>query len=225
MIVSLLSPKGGCGKSTTALMLATVFAQNRDLSIAVIDADPRQSLARVWMSRRDAEQIGPPPFDLISDISDDSILDTLDAARERYDLIFVDLEGVAGLMASYAASSSDMCVVPMRPSALDGDAAGAALKMIADTGRAARREVKAYILITQTDAAITTTSYREVLAELDAAQIPRLKTELIRRAPFERVMAEGKTIFELKHTPSVQSAINNIAQLGIEMAAIMEAEE
>ena len=31
MIVSILSPKGGCGKSTTALTLASVFAQNPDL--------------------------------------------------------------------------------------------------------------------------------------------------------------------------------------------------
>ena len=225
MIVSVLSPKGGCGKSTTTLMLATVFAENKDLSIAIVDADPRQSLARVWKSKRSDDTHGPLPFTVISDTSDATILDTLDEAGEQYDLVFVDLEGVAGLMASYAASSSDMCIIPMRPSALDGDAAGSALKMVRDAGRAARRDVEAYILITQTDAAIVTTSYKEVLAELDASGVNRFQTELMRRAPFERVMAEGRTIFELQKSVSVQRAINNVVQLGIEMANVMEASE
>ena len=203
MIVSVLSPKGGCGKSTSALTLATVFANNPDLSVAIVDADPRQSIARVWLGKRKSEGLGKPPFEVISDPSDGSILDTLEAAEAKHDLVFVDLEGVAGLMASYAASASDMCIIPMRPSALDGDAAGAALKMIRDAGRAARKEL---------------------LAELDGAGVERLQTELMRRAPFERVMAEGKTLFELGHNQSVASAISNTARLGKELAEILEAE-
>lgn len=224
MIVSVLSPKGGCGKSTSALTLASVFSNNADLSVAIIDADPRQSIARVWLGKRKAEKLGEPPFKVISDPSDSSILDTLEAAEKAHDLVFVDLEGVAGLMASYAASASDLCIIPMRPSALDGDAAGAALKMIRDAGRAARRAVPARVLITQTDAAIMTTSHRELLAELDGAGIERLQTELMRRAPFERVMAEGRTLFELAPSKSVASAIDNTARLGQELADILEAQ-
>lgn len=224
MIVSVLSPKGGCGKSTSALTLASVFSNNPDLSVAIVDADPRQSIARVWLNKRQAEGLGEPPFKVISDPSDSSILDTLEEAGSLYDLVFVDLEGVAGLMASYAASASDLCIIPMRPSALDGDAAGAALKMIRDAGRAARRTVPSRILITQTDAAIMTTSHRELLAELDGAGIERLQTELMRRAPFERVMAEGKTLFELTPNQSVASAISNTAKLGKELADLLEAQ-
>lgn len=224
MIVSVLSPKGGCGKSTSTLTLASVFSNNPDLSVAIVDADPRQSIARVWLSKRTEEGLGDPPFKVISDPSDSSILDTLEEAGSVHDLVFVDLEGVAGLMASYAASASDLCIIPMRPSALDGDAAGAALKMIRDAGRAARRTVPSRILITQTDAAIVTKSHRELLAELDGAGIERLQTELMRRAPFERVMAEGKTLFELAPSQSVASAISNTAKLGKELADILEAQ-
>jgi len=224
MIVSILSPKGGCGKSTATLTLASVFANNEDLSIAIVDADPRQSIARVWLGKRNEEKLDPPPFSVVSDPSENTILDTLEEVGETNDLVFVDLEGVAGLMASYAASASDLCIIPMRPSALDGDAAGAALKMIRDAGRAARRTVPTRILITQTDAAIVTKSYKELMAELDGAGVERLQTELMRRAPFERVMAEGRTLFELKDSQSVASAISNTARLGKELADILEAQ-
>ena len=100
MIVSVLSPKGGCGKSTATLTLATVFADNPDLDIAIVDADPRQSIARVWMDKRNAAELDAPPFAVLSDFNDATILDTLEKARDTYDLTFVDLEGVAGLMAS-----------------------------------------------------------------------------------------------------------------------------
>lgn len=222
MIISILSPKGGCGKSTTALTLATVFANNPSLAVAIVDADPRQSIARVWLDKRAAESLDPPPFKVISDSSDNSILDTLEEAEEQFDLVIVDLEGVAGLMATYAASASDLCIVPMRPSALDGDAAGAALKMIRDSGRAARRTVPTRILVTQTDAAIVTKSHKELLSELDEAGVARLQTELMRRAPFERVMAEGKTLFELVQSHSVASALKNSITLGKELATVME---
>ncbi len=223
MIVSVLSPKGGSGKSTSTLTLATVFAENPELSVVIVDADPRQSLARVWFEKREEAKLGEPKFGIISDYSEGSILDTLEAANEKYDLVFVDLEGVAGLMASYAAAASDMCIVPMRPSALDGDAAGSALKMIRDAGRTARREIPARILLTQTDAALVTTSYRELVQELEEGNVARFDVELVRRAAFERMIAEGKTLFELDRTKAAQGAINNAVYLGQEVAAVLEA--
>jgi len=224
MIVSVLSPKGGCGKSTATLTLATVFADNSDLDIAIVDADPRQSIARVWMDKRNAAGLDAPPFAVLSDFNDATILDTLEKARDTYDLTFVDLEGVAGLMASYAAAAADACIIPMRPSALDGDAAGAALKMIGDTGRTSRRTIPTRVLLTQTEAALISVSYREIIQELDEGSVPRFKTELIRRAAFERMMAEGKTLFELDRTKAVLGAVSNAALVGQELAAILEEE-
>ena len=89
MIVSVLSPKGGCGKSTATLTLASVFAKNEDLSIAIVDADPRQSIARVWLGKRNEENLGNAPFKVISDPSDNTILDTLEAAGDDHDLVLL----------------------------------------------------------------------------------------------------------------------------------------
>ncbi len=100
----------------------------------------------------------------------------------------------------------------MRPSALDGDAAGSALK----------RTIPSTVLITQTDAAVTTVSHREVIAELDRSDVRRCKVELIRRAPYERVMAEGRTLFELEPSRSVLRAQDNARALAREIAGMME---
>jgi len=41
IIVAVSNPKGGAGKSTTTLLLASYLAQN-GASVCVVDADPRQ---------------------------------------------------------------------------------------------------------------------------------------------------------------------------------------
>ncbi|XP_051912482.1 protein ParA-like [Hippocampus zosterae] len=218
-----MSPKGGCGKSTTVMVLASALSTNEDLSIAVVDADPRQSLARVWIGKREESEIGEPPFTVTSEIKETEIVDMLEKVEESADVVIVDLEGAAGLMSSYVATSADLCIVPMRPSALDGDAAGSALKLIRSTGKAMKREIPTVVLITQTDAAITTRSHREVVEELDSAGIRRCSVELMKRAPFERMMAEGKTLFELADTESVAKARENAKAMAREIVAIVEA--
>jgi len=192
---------------------------------ASVDADPRQSLGRVWLAKREQNNLGTPPFTLLAETDESAIVDRLEQIEEPNDVVIVDLEGVAGLMSSYVASSSDLCIVPMRPSALDGDAAGSALKLIQATSKTMKRRIPSAVLITQTDAAITTTSHREVIAELDRSGVCRCKVELIKRAPYERVMAEGRTLFELEPSHSVLRAQDNAGALAREITEMMEAAE
>jgi len=217
MKVAVLSPKGGCGKSTTTLALASVFSENKSLKVGILDADPRQSIARVWLGKRQNGSVGDAPFNISADANETSFLDTLEEISEGTDLTLIDLEGVNGLMATYAAAAADLCLVPMRPSILDSDAASQAIRMIRDAGRTSRREIKYKILISQTDPALQTTSYREMLSELDDANIPRFKAELMRRAPFERMMTTGKTLMEMDRSESVEKAIINVSAIASEV--------
>ena len=68
--------------------------------------------------------------------------------------------------------------------------------MIRDAGRAARRSIPARILLTQTDAVIMTTSYRELLSEFGRAAVSRLRTELVRRARLYKGVDFARTNLE-----------------------------
>jgi|GEM_PF-815341 len=222
MNIAILSPKGGCGKSTTALALASVFAHNPDLSVAIIDADPRQNLAKIWQNIRDQGGKKAAPFTLLSSIDPDGILDTLEDTQTRFDLAFIDIEGIATVLASYAASASDFCIIPMRPSLWDVMAANDTRRMIKTAGKSVKRDIPSRVLFTQTDAALTTRSHSEIARDLDQANVPRFETELIRRAPFERMVAEGLTLLEMDKTQSVVSATNNAVAIAQELSGILE---
>jgi chromosome partitioning protein len=74
-VISFANPKGGAGKTTTALLLATELASH-GAAVTVIDADPER-----WISQWGALSGKPENISIISDITEDSIVDEIEAAN------------------------------------------------------------------------------------------------------------------------------------------------
>lgn len=119
--VSIVSQKGGAGKTTLAVHLATA-AQQAGLTVAVIDLDP-QATARRWGEKR-----GRVP-EVVSDHAI-RLPALLEAARANgADLVFVDTAPNADQAALGAARAADLILIPCRPSAFDLEAVEATLTL------------------------------------------------------------------------------------------------
>lgn len=88
-ILAVTSPKGGVGKTTTAVTLAAIAALVLNLRVLLVDADANES-AISWTKRALDESM---PFDLASGAANPAELHQLRQAR-RHDLTIVDLPGV-----------------------------------------------------------------------------------------------------------------------------------
>jgi chromosome partitioning protein len=71
------SPKGGVGKSTAAVLLATELA-GHGAAVTVIDADPNKPLSQ-WAGRPGK----PPSLTVVADTTEDTIIDTIERRPER----------------------------------------------------------------------------------------------------------------------------------------------
>src|SRR6516225_1208282 len=118
------SPKGGAGKSTSAVVLATELA-GRGAAVAIVDADPNKPVSR-WATRPGK----PESLTIVVDVSEDSILDQIDQAACQAAFVIVDLEGTASLMVGYAISRADLVIVPVQGSHLDATEAAKAIKLV-----------------------------------------------------------------------------------------------
>jgi len=94
--IAFANPKGGAGKTTTALLLATELA-TRGAQVTVIDADPEK-----WISQWATLGKMPKGLTVIQDVSEDSIMDVIDTATRSAQFVIVDLEGTASLMVANA---------------------------------------------------------------------------------------------------------------------------
>ena len=69
-----LTPKGGAGKSTSAVLLASELA-NRGGAVTIIDADPNKPVSH-WAKRSEL----PKRISVVSDVSEDTIIDQIEEA-------------------------------------------------------------------------------------------------------------------------------------------------
>src|ERR671921_2184444 len=100
------SSKGGAGKSTSAVLLATQLAE-RGAEVTLIDADPNRHLA-VWASKPGR----PLNIMVVADVTEQAVIGQIDRAARQTAFVIVDLEGTASRMVVYAMRRADLVVIP-----------------------------------------------------------------------------------------------------------------
>lgn len=96
--IAFISPKGGVGKTTAALLLASQLA--RGARVSVIDADPNHPIAS-WAKGTAL----PDNLSIVADVDEDNILDRIEEAAASTPFVIVDLEGTAAKIVLLSRSS------------------------------------------------------------------------------------------------------------------------
>ena len=100
------NPKGGSGKSTTALVLGLTLA-GKGARVTLIDADANHPLT-TWHDGR------PRQVEVIGGLTDETFVSTLDHEAACRDAVIVDLEGAATRIVSRAIMRADLTLIPMQ---------------------------------------------------------------------------------------------------------------
>ena len=191
-VIAFANPKGGTGKTTSALLLAEQLATT-NARVGMLDCDPNQNLVSWQEQRRAAGRampctVHPRP-------AEDEMVEMIDSLDDTYDFLIVDLEGTAAQIVTFALSRSDFCLIPFEPTPMETRQAARAVKLIESTGRMIRQTIPYALLMTRTNAAFQTSDERDVRAALENR--PVLPASLVRRAAFTRIFRESLLLSEL----------------------------
>ena len=118
------SSKGGVGKSTSAVVLASELAR-KGAGVTILDADPNRPVSQ-W-ARRPGR---PENLTVLADVTETTVIDLIEQAAARTPFVVVDLEGTASMTVAYAISRADLVVIPTQGSQLDAAEAAKAVKLI-----------------------------------------------------------------------------------------------
>ena len=125
--VAIISQKGGAGKTTLALHLAT-SATLEGRNTAIIDLDPQASAAN-WADRREADL----PVVLSAHAS--RLAHEMKRVEEMEgELLIIDTAPHSDSAALEAAKAADLILVPCRPAILDIEAISNTLDLVRTTG-------------------------------------------------------------------------------------------
>jgi chromosome partitioning protein len=199
------SPKGGAGKSTSAVVLATELAQ-RGAAVTVVDADPNHPVSQ-WARRPGC----PQTLTVIGDISEETIIDTIENASAKTAFVVVDLEGTASLTVAYAISRADLVVIPVQGSQLDAAEAAKAIRLIRQQEKAFARRIPYAVLFTRTSSAIKPRTFQHIRGEFSDHGVPAFQTQMHERDAFRAIFSFGGTLESLDPTQvsNVEAAVGN----------------
>lgn len=120
--ISLVSRKGGSGKSMLAIHLAVCAARRRQ-RVVVLDLDPQGSILR-WSARRDDNPRRASAVVTVERARAREVPTLLSSAREQgADLVLIDTPGVADVDTARVVQIADFVLCPVRPFRADCDAA------------------------------------------------------------------------------------------------------
>jgi len=185
------SPKGGVGKSTAAVLLASELASHGG-TVTMIDADPNKPLSH-WASLPGK----PERLTVIDTATEDTIIDVIESAALKTTFVIVDLEGTASMMAGYAMSRSDLVIIPTQGSHLDATEAVKAVKLVQSQERAFRKKIPYAILFTRTSAAIRPRTLQNVETQFADNKIPMFGAQIHEREAYRAIFAFGGTLADL----------------------------
>ena len=204
--IAFVSPKGGSGKSTAAVILGTELAR-RGHQVSIIDADPRKAVMR-WAKN------GKQPETLVAigdNVTEATILDLIGEAQRRSVFVIIDVEGSANMIVGYAMSRADLVVIPTKGSYLDATAAITAIKFVRRQEQAYGRDIPFSILITQTSPAVRSRTLKGIEGDFAQEGVPVFKAALHERDAFRALFSYGGTLATLdpKKVSGLQAASAN----------------
>jgi len=203
-VIVFSSSKGGAGKTTSSTLLACELA--RGASVTVIDADPNRNVLD-WAALPGK----PDALTVIGEVTEDNIIDHIEAASAASTFVVLDLPGAASLMNSYALSLADLVIIPIQGSQLDAAQAARSMKMIHQQSRVAGRPIPYAVLFTRTSGAIVPRTLRHIADRLAALGVPVLATKLYDREAYRAIFSYGGTLEGLadKGVSNLDTAIRN----------------
>ena len=212
------SPKGGVGKSTSAVILASELATGA--GVTIIDADPNKPVSR-W-ARRPGK---PEAITIVADVTEETIIDQIEAAAQASAFVIVDLEGTASMMVGYAISRADLVIIPTQGSQLDASEAVKAIKLVRNMEKARDgKPIPAAVLFTRTSAAIRPRSLQAIEAEFHSGGIRVLNTQMHERDAFRAVFSFGGSLSALdaNQVSNIKAAISNARGFAGEVVGILK---
>lgn len=213
-VISFASPKGGAGRTTSAILLATALVPAH--RVFLIDADPAQQVM-AWAQKKQLV----PHLQVQASAGEQVIRDEIRYARRQSDFVILDLDNAASRLNATVMGESDLVIVPTGDEHQEAEAAIAMLAHVKRMARELDQEIPAQILFTRTSA-IKSQLEKSLNAQL-RERTDCFMIELVNRPAFSALHSYGGMLLKLDPTkvPDPARASGNAHALADEVQNVL----
>jgi chromosome partitioning protein len=187
-VIALLNQKGGVGKTTLSVHLATALADGH--KVLLVDADPQGS-ALDWSAQRQNEG-APAKFPVIG-LPKETLHRELAPISLDYEWVVIDGPPRVNKIARSAIVASDFVIIPVQPSPFDIWAAEDVEEII-DECAAVKPDLVTRFLVNRL--ILNTTLGKEIQEELAKRPFSTFQTAIRNRTEYAKAARKGMTALE-----------------------------
>lgn len=183
--ILIANQKGGCGKTITAISLASALAQ-KGYSVALADADTQKSSMQ-WLKQRPDTAVNIQSLDWRHEKS-------IGDAPKNLDYLIIDAPGaVSGEHAEQLISECHAIVTPLQPSFFDIDSTKRFLKHIQEIKRIRKGKVKVFLLANRVKpAGASAKDIQQFFAKIEQPPV----AWIAERAAYGTLAMQGLSVFD-----------------------------
>jgi chromosome partitioning protein len=216
-VISFANAKGGAGKTTAALLLATELA-HEGYRVAIIDCDPQR-----WITQW-SDISGPVRnLEVISEVTIASLQCHVREMAGKVDYFVIDLAGAKDALVATAIGLSDHVMIPVQGSAMDAKGAAQILDLLAVIKQKASIAIPHSVVMTRVTSMVTTKAMLAIKGLLAARGVNVLNTPIGERTAFKELFEVGGTLHTLDATKvsNVDKARENAGAFAREVICLM----
>jgi len=188
-VITFANAKGGAGKTTAALLLATELARLGH-RVTILDADPQR-----WITQWHEISGAQPNIDVISEVTTASLQCHIRDAGRYSDYIVVDLAGARDALVSTALGLSDHVMIPIQGCAMDARGGAQILDLIHRMESASGRAIAHSVVLTRVTSLVTTRALLTIKGLLAARGVNVMDTPIAERSAFREIFDCGGTLY------------------------------
>ena len=208
MIIMLCSQKGGCGKSTMSVNIAS-FLANTGKDCMLVDSDI-QGTASTWIMDRD-EQVNLPKVHSIQKYG--NIRNTLLDLNKRYEYVIVDSPGRDSREMRTGITAAELLIVPLKSSQPDLDTLPK-MRAIIEEARDFNPDLNVRALLTMVSTNPSVTERKEAIDYINQyPEFDLLKPTIYERKVYRDCMSQGKGVHELQNKKASEEMNQLIEEL------------
>ncbi|MGV8938841.1 MAG: AAA family ATPase [Allorhizobium sp.] len=193
-VITFANAKGGAGKTTAALLLASELARQGH-RVTILDADPQR-----WITQWH-EISGPQPnIEVISEVTTASLQCHIRESGRFSDYIIIDLAGARDALVSTALGQSDHVMIPVQGCAMDARGAAQILDLIKRMEGASGRKIPHSVVLTRVTSMVTTRALLTIKGILAARGVNVINTPIAERSAFREIFDCGGTLHMMDAT-------------------------